>query len=105
VAVLLVEEHLLHQPLQLWAVQVVAEALTALRQEQVQQVEPVTLAHLLVVLEPTLDTVVVVALAFAMLQQQQRVALEAQEFQVAVAVAQIQVVLQPMQQVAQAVRV
>jgi hypothetical protein len=53
VVVLLVEEHLLHQPLQLWAVLAVVEMLTPPRQEQVQQVEPVTQAHLLVVLEQT----------------------------------------------------
>jgi hypothetical protein len=53
VAVLLVEEHLLHLLLELWVLLVVAEALTALRQEQVLQVGLVIQAHLRLLLEQT----------------------------------------------------
>jgi hypothetical protein len=53
VAVLLVEEHLLHLLLELWVLLVVVGALTALRQEQVLQVESVIQAHLRLLLEQT----------------------------------------------------
>jgi hypothetical protein len=53
VAVLLVAEHQLHLLVELWAVLVVAEALTALRQEQVLQVVLVIQEHLRLLLEQT----------------------------------------------------
>jgi hypothetical protein len=45
VVVLVVEQHLLRPLLRLWAVLVVVETLTALRQEMVQTVELVIQAH------------------------------------------------------------
>jgi hypothetical protein len=53
VAVLLVAEHQLHQPLQLWAVQVVAEALMALLLVLELQAVLVIQEHLRLLLEQT----------------------------------------------------